>query len=121
MDALELTNLARQTGFGVHVHFKNGFLEKVYENALYNRLRRKGLRVEQQYSIPVYDEDGTEVGHYIADLLIENVIILELKASKDIDDIHIAQLMACMKASQFKHGVIMNFGKPKFQIRKFIL
>lgn len=121
MEVGGLIEVVRQTGFETHVYFKSGFLEKVYENALANRLRIKGLNVIQQYPLQVVDEDGSVVGEYIADLLVEKIIIVEIKALKDLHDIHTAQVLAYLKASKIKHGILMNFGGPRFQIRKFIL
>ena len=121
MELIKLIEIVRQTGFETHVYFKSGFLEKVYENALSNRLRNKGLNVIQQYPLKVIDEDGSVVGEYIADLLVEKTIIIEIKALKDLNDIHTAQVLAYLKASKIKHGILMNFGGPRFQIRKFVL
>jgi len=117
----ELVNIVRQTGFETHVYFKSGFLEKVYENALVHRLRKKGLSVNQQYALQVSDEDGTIVGEYIADLLVNDQLIIELKAIKNIEEIHIAQLLAYLKSTNLKHGMLMNFGSSTFQVKKYIL
>jgi GxxExxY protein len=121
MNIEEITDTVRQTGFETHVYFKNGFLEKVYENAVANRLRKKGVQVVQQHPLSVYDEDGMIVGEYVADLLVEGVVIVELKAVRAIDNNHYAQVLAYLKASKMKHGMLMNFGAPKFQVKKFIL
>lgn len=121
MNLYELVNQIRQTGFETHVYFKNGFLEKVYENALVNRLRRMGLKIYQQYPIKVIDEDGSVVGEYIADIVVNDEIIVEIKAVKFIAEIHTAQVLAYLKATKYRHGILMNFGNTKFQIRKYIL
>ncbi len=121
MNIQELTDTVRQTGFEAHVYFKNGFLEKVYENALVNRLRKKNLEVIQQHPLNVYDEDGTVVGEYVADLFVEGELIVELKAVRSLDDNHTAQVLAYLKASKLRHGILMNFGASKFQVKKFIL
>lgn len=121
MELIEKVNIIRQVGFETHVYFKNGFLEKVYENTLMHRLLKRGLIVEQQYPIRVSDEDGFIVGHYVADLFVENSIIIEIKTVKTLEDIHVAQLLAYLKASKIKHGILMNFGGQKFQIKKYIL
>jgi GxxExxY protein len=76
----ELCDIVRQTAYDIHVYHSNGHLEKVYENALAHRLRKLGLDVQQQHPVKVYDEDGTEIGDYYADLLIEKRLIVELKA-----------------------------------------
>jgi GxxExxY protein len=75
----ELCNIVRQTAYDIHIYHSHGHLEKVYENALANRLRKLGLDVKQQYPVKVYDEDGTEIGDYLADLFIEGRLIIELK------------------------------------------
>ncbi len=117
----EIADVVRQTGFETHVYFKNGFLEKVYENALTNRLRKAGLQVDQQVELSVHDEDGSEVGHYVGDLLVENRLLIELKAVRQLDDNHTAQLFAYLKATGLRHGMLLNFGAPKYQVKKFIL
>lgn len=121
MELLKQVDIIRQTGFGIHVFFKNGFLERVYENSLANRLRRQGFDILQQYPISVQDEDGTVVGEYIADIVVCREIIIEIKAVKCLTEIHTAQVLAYLKATGLRHGILMNFGNPEFQIRKYIL
>jgi len=94
-----------------------GFLEKVYENALVVELRRAGLKIEQQKAIRV-NYEGVVVGHYIADLIIENTVLVELKSAKAIDGIHQAQLLNYMKATNLKIGLILNFGTSKLGIKR---
>ena len=94
-------------------------MEKVYENALAHRLIKAGLRVEQQFSLPVFDEDGTSIGEYYADLLVEDEIIVELKAAKAIAPEHEAQVLGYLKSSRKEHGLLVNFGAFQFQIRKY--
>ena len=117
----ELCDIVRETGFGLHKYLYNGHFEKVYENGLTNRLRKRGLDVRQQYPIAVHDEDGTVLREYVADLLVEGRLIVELKACKTLIDEHIAQILGYLRASQVEHGLLINFGAPKFQIRKFAL
>jgi len=76
--------------------------------------------VKQQYPLKVFDEDGTIVGDYLADLLVENVLIVELKTAKMIALEHEAQILGYLKSSRLQHGVLINFGSPKFEIRKFV-
>src|SRR3954464_10742683 len=76
----ELCDVVRETAYAIHVFHGQGHLEKVYENALVHRLRKRGLEVKQQHPINVFDEDGTPIGDYLADLLVENVLIIELKS-----------------------------------------
>src|SRR3989449_694074 len=117
----ELCNIVRQIAYDIHVYHGNGHLEKVYENALANRLRKLGLDVKQQHPLNVHDEDGTLIGEYFADLLIDNRLILELKAAKAFADEHIAQILGYLKAGRIEHGLLINFGAYKFQIKKYAL
>jgi GxxExxY protein len=117
----ELTDVVRETGYAIHCYHGPGHLEKVYENALVHRLRKRGLSVEQQKPLTVHDEDGTILGEYVADILIEGRLILEIKAAKAIIDDHIAQTLGYLRSARLEHGVIVNFGAPKFQIRKLVM
>jgi GxxExxY protein len=117
----ELCDIVRETAYSVHQWFRNGHLEKVYENALAHRLIKKDVQVKTQFPLPVFDEDGTQVGDYFADLFIEDRLVVELKACKGLADEHRAQLIGYLRASRVEHGLLINFGAPKFQIKKFIL
>jgi GxxExxY protein len=116
----ELCNVVRQTAYDIHVYHANGHLEKVYENALAHRLRKAGIEVKQQHQLKVFDEDGTEIGEYFADVFVDNRLIVELKAAKTIADEHIAQILGYLKASRIEHGLLINFGSYRFQIKKYI-
>jgi len=94
-----------------------GFLEKVYENALAHELRKAGMKVEQQHGITVH-YDGVAVGEYAADLLVDGALLVELKAVKDLDDIHLAQCLNYLKATNLPLCLLMNFGKPKLEVRR---
>ncbi len=120
-DIFQLCDQIRVICFDLHKYLRFGHLEKVYENGLANRLRKANLKVEQQYPLNVYDEDGTVLGEYFADLFVESKIILELKACKALAPEHTAQLLGYMRACQIEHGLLVNFGAPKFQIRKYAL
>jgi GxxExxY protein len=120
-EIMELCNVVRETGFAIHCYHKQGHLEKVYENALVHRLRKLGLDVKQQHALKVYDEDGTLIGDYNADLFVDNRLIVELKAAKSLADEHVAQLLGYLRASRIEHGLLINFGAPKFQIKKYAL
>ncbi|MFP4540137.1 MAG: GxxExxY protein [Opitutales bacterium] len=119
--ALSLSNQIRETAFEAHRFFKNGFLEKIYENSLARRLRAKGLVVEQQVPLKVFDEDGSVVGEYVTDLLVADTLIVELKAIRTLDDTHAAQVLAYLRASRRRHGMLINFGSPKLQVKKLVL
>ncbi len=120
-DIMQLCDVVRETGFAIHRYHKNGHLEKVYENALAHRLRKLGLDVKQQHPIKVYDEDGTMIGDYNADLFVDNRLIIELKAAKALADEHVAQVLGYLRASRIEHGLLINFGAPKFEIKKYVL
>lgn len=115
-----LCDQIRQTSFQIHTCLGHGHLEKVYENVLSHRLRKAGLKVEQQQPIQVFDEDGTLIGDYLADLIIDGFLIVELKAAKSLAPEHEAQILGYLKASRVEHGLLIDFGSPKFEIRKFI-
>lgn len=117
----ELCDLVRETAYAIHIYHGHGHLEKVYENTLAHRLRKAGLDVKQQHPIQVFDEDGTKVGDYLADLLIDDRLIIELKAAKTLTDEHVAQLLGYLKSSRTEHGLLINFGSFKFQIKKYAM
>jgi GxxExxY protein len=116
----ELCDRVRQTAYDIHVYHAHGHLEKVYENALAHRLRRAGLEVQQQYSIKVYDEDGTMIGDFFADLLVAGQLVIELKTARTIAPEHEAQILGYLKSSRLTHGLLINFGSYKFEIRKYV-
>lgn len=117
----QLCDIVRETSFAIHKYHKSGHLEKVYENALLHRLQKQSLEVERQFPLAVYDEDGTILGEYFADLFIEGCLIVELKAVRSISDEHIAQLLGYLKTSRVETGLLINFGAPKLYIRKFLM
>ncbi|MGH6933176.1 MAG: GxxExxY protein [Dongiaceae bacterium] len=94
-----------------------GFLEKVYENALAHELRKAGLVVAQQSPIPVR-YDGILVGDYVADLLVEGCIVVELKHARSLDDVHLAQCLNYLKATGLGLCLLLNFGKPRVEVRR---
>lgn len=104
--------------YTVYNNLGSGFLEKVYENALVLELENHNLRVGQQVPISVHYA-GKQVGEYFADLLVENLIIVELKAIDTLADIHEVQLVNYLKATRLEVGLLVNFG-PKIQIKRKI-
>jgi GxxExxY protein len=108
----ELCDTVREVAFAIHVYHGHGHLEKVYENAIVNRLLKAGVNVKQQHPISVLDEDGTPIGEYFADLL---------KAARTIADEHIAQLLGYLKSTRIEHGLLINFGSFRFSIRKYAM
>jgi GxxExxY protein len=97
-----------------------GFLEKVYENALALELHRANVKISQQHSLPVLYK-AVLVGDYIADLVIEEAVIVELKAVKALDEIHAAQCLNYLKATKIAVCLLLNFGKPRLEIRRIVL
>lgn len=120
-EILKICDTVRQTAFELHTFLRHGHLEKVYENGLVHRLRKKGLKVLQQHPLNVRDEDGAVLGDYIADLFVEDVLIVELKACKTLANEHIAQGFGYIRASGQRHALLINFGAPKIQFKKLIL
>ena len=96
-----------------------GFLERVYEHALLHELQKSGLRVERQKEIAVF-YDGILVGQFYADLLVENTVILELKAVPALENRHFAQCMNYLKATNLCLGLLINFGTPSVEIRRVV-
>lgn len=120
-EIFRLCDLIRETSFSLHQYLRHGHLEKVYENGLAHRLRKAGLKVEQQYPLQVVDEDGMILGDFVADLYVENCLIVELKACKTIIGDHIAQLLGYLRASRIEHGLLINFGASKLEVKKYVL
>lgn len=120
-DILALCNIIRETSFEIHKYLRSGHREQIYENALVHRLRKQSISVEQQPQIRVFDEDGTVLGSLKADLLVESQLICEIKGVSTIVDDHVAQLLGYLRASRLEHGLLINFGGPRLQVRKLIL
>ncbi len=118
-DVNQLTEKVIRCAFTVSNALGCGFMEKVYENALVHELRKARVQVEQQHGITVR-YDGVVVGEYIADLLIEEVLLVELKAVREFDDIHLAQCLNYLKATNLHLCLLMNFGKPRVDIRRLV-
>lgn len=96
-----------------------GFLEEVYENALAHELRKADLDVRQQEKITIR-YDGIVVGHYKPDLLVENKVIVELKSSRGIDNVHYAQCINYLKATNLPVCLLLNFGTPRVQVKRIL-
>ena len=97
----------------------SGFVEKVYENSLFHQLIKSGLNIKQQHQMNVF-YDNVLVGEFFADLLVEDKVLLELKAVRELDEIHTAQVMNYLKASSLPICLLINFGRPKIEIRRFV-
>ncbi len=117
----QVCDLVRETSFAIHRYHKQGHLEKIYENALAHRLRKQGLKVEQQHPLAVMDEDGTVLGEYSADLFVEGRLIVELKAVRAVVDDHVAQLLGYLRSSRIETGLLINFGSPILHVKKYLM
>ncbi len=120
-EVLSLCDRIRAISLALHRYLRHGHLEKVYENGLAHRLRKAGIGFEQQYPLKVFDEDDTNLGEYYADFLVEGCLVVELKACRALADEHTAQLLGYLRASRVEHGLLINFGAPRLEIRKFKL
>ncbi len=120
-DIKQLCDVIREVSFDIHRYLRHGHLEKIYVNALVHRLEKRSIKLEQQHPLSVYDEDGTLLGDFYADLFVDDRLIVEVKACKTLGNEHIAQLLGYLRASQTEHGLLINFGAPKLEIKKYIL
>lgn len=118
-DIFRLCDHVRETAFDLRCYHRNGHLEKIYENGLAHRLRKSGTVAVLQDPLAVLDEDGTPLGDYFADIFVENRLIVEIKACKALSDEHVAQLLGYLRSSRIKHGLLINFGARKIEIRKY--
>jgi GxxExxY protein len=115
----EITDQILQSFYKVYNKLGYGFLEKVYENALLIELNDSGLKCESQLPVSVY-YNNQRVGNYFADLIVEDLIIIELKAAEAIDEAHEIQLINYLKATKIEVGLLLNFGKkPEFKRKLF--
>jgi len=120
MDINELTYAINGAIFEVNKILGPGFLEKVYEKALLLELRRRDLKAESQVAINVIYK-GDVVGEYLADIFVEDRVIVEIKTVENLDKIHEAQLLNYMKATDIQVGILVNFKHPKAQIKRMVM
>ncbi len=115
----ELTGEIIAGAIEVHKRLGPGFIEQIYENALILELRKRGLKVDKEVSVTI-KYDGIEVGMHRLDLLVEDEIIVELKAVTDFEDVHFSVVRSYLKALGKEHGLLLNFAKPKLEIKRVI-
>src|ERR1035437_7669250 len=122
MDLLhkEMTEIIIKAYYKVYNTLGYGFLEKVYENALAIELRKVGLEVKCQYPISVLYESEI-VGEYFADIIVNNIVVIELKAMKEISEENECQLINYLKATNIELGLLMNFGREAEYKRKIFM
>lgn len=116
-DINDLTSRITGCAYTVSNTLGAGFLEKVYENALAHELRKAGLIVQQQVAIPVV-YDGIVVGDYFADLLVDETVLVELKATRSLDDAHTAQCLNYLKGTGKPLCLLLNFGEPRVRVQR---
>ena len=114
----ELTREIIGAAFEVHKHLGHGFLERVYVIALVQELEARGLTALTETPIPVHYK-GREVGHYFADILVDQSVICEIKAVRQLIAEHEAQLIHYLKATGIEVGLLLNFGSTSVQTRRF--
>ena len=120
MDINEITYAINGAIFEVNRLLGPGFLEKVYENALLIELKRRGLKAESQVPITVFYKE-IAVGEYVADILVEDKVIIELKTVEKLDKVHEAQLLNYLKATGIRVGLLVNFKHPRAEIKRMVL
>ncbi|MDX2033130.1 MAG: GxxExxY protein [Blastocatellia bacterium] len=114
----DLCEIIREECAAIHRYLRHGHLAKVYENALAHRLRGQAMVVEQQYPLSVYDEDGTHLGSFVADLVVEGTLLVELKTCPALRPEHLLQTTGYLAAAQLAHGLVINFGAPALELRR---
>ena len=120
MDLNEITYKINGAIFEVNRTLGAGFMESIYEKALLIELNSAGLRAENQVPIKVHYK-GEVVGDFVADIIVEDAVILELKAIEKLQKVHEAQLLNYLKATNLKVGLLVNFTHPKAQIKRMVL
>lgn len=113
----EITGEILSAAFAVSKELGHGFLEAIYEKAMLMALRQAGLKAENQYPIKVRFREVV-IGDYAADILVENKVIVELKAVKALAPEHLAQVINYLKATGFEVGMLTNFGVPKIEYKR---
>ncbi len=116
----DLTEKIIRVAMNVHNTLGFGFMEKVYENSLMIELELSGLKAIQQHPIKIFYK-GKIVGDYIADIVVEDKIILELKSIEKLDKIHEVQLVNYLKAVNMEVGLLLNFGKEELEFKRKVL
>lgn len=119
MEFEELSGRIIEAAIKVHKALGPGFMESIYEKALCIQLQKEEMGFEVQKEVRVYYEDE-EVGLHRLDLVIEEEIVVELKAVKGIEDVHLAQLRSYLKAAGLKIGLLLNFSKPTLEIKRVV-
>ena len=115
METKELLKVIKDAAYEVRLNLSPGYLESVYQNALVCELRRRVIHAEKEVAIPVLYK-GEQVGDFRADILVEKCVILELKAVRELNPIHEAQLVNYLVSTGLDYGYLINYGGDKFRI-----
>lgn len=115
METTYLLKIIKDAAYEVRLNLGYGYLESVYQNALMIELRNRGIYAEKEVAIPVWYK-GEQVGDFRADILVEKSVILELKAVRELNPIHEAQLVNYLVATGLDYGYLINYGGDKFRI-----
>jgi len=117
LDHEDLTGAIIGAAIEVHKALGPGFLEAIYENALALELRSRGLAFQRQLSVPVLYQ-GVEVGLHRLDLFVADQVVVEIKAIKDLQDVHFVIVRSYLRAVDRQHGLILNFSKPTLEVKR---
>jgi GxxExxY protein len=115
-----LSSRVSSSALKVHKELGPGFLESIYHSALLVQLRRDGMKADTQKEIHI-KYAGVEVGLHRLDLVVDDTIVIELKATRDFNDTHMAQIISYLKASGLKVGLLLNFGRSTLKVKRAVL
>lgn len=115
----ELTDKIIGTAISIHKDLKSGFVEKIYQRALYLELKNVGFKVEREKKINLSYKKAN-IGYGQVDFIVNNKVVVEVKAVSEIKDIHKSQLLSYLKLTNKKVGLILNFGKPVLEIKRIV-
>ncbi len=118
---MTLCDSIRMHAYELYRFLGPGFREKVYEQGLLHRLELAGIKSVRQPHVRIHDVDGFELSHEILDLIVDDVVVVELKALRQTTEFEVAQLLGYLKATGFRHGLLVNFGASRFEIKKYAI
>ena len=116
--AFQLTDLVRETAYAIHSFHGPGHDVAIYGNALAHRLKKQSVPLEQHVLVPIRDEDGSRIGDFIADMIVDGELLIVLRVASSIHDDQIAAALGYLRSCGLAHAAIVNFGGSKFQLRK---
>ncbi len=119
LERKELTGKIISCGIEVHRQLGPGFLESIYHSALLLELKRQGLKSEPQKEVRIYYL-GHEIGVHRLDIIVNDEIVVELKTVSEFNDVHLAQLLSYLKATELKVGLLMNFAQSILKVKRVV-